>query len=363
MTDIRKIAVTTGGGDCPGLNAVIRAVTRTAINDYGWEVVGIEDGFNGLLEDEIRLMDLNPDSVRGILPRGGTILGSTNRGHPFEFPVKQSDGSVVIEDRSDLLVKRMSQHGIDALVVIGGDGTQAIGQRLREKGLRIVGVPKTIDNDLNSTDYTFGFDTACNIVAESLDRLHTTAHSHDRAMFLEVMGRHAGWIALHGGLAGGAHAILLPEIPYDVNNIVNKIRERQARGRTYSIVVVAEGARPVGGEMAKRLSPFTGKVQLGGAAERVAVEVANKIDLEVRVTSLGHIQRGGTPSHFDRVLGTRYGYHAVKLLGEGKYGRLCVLRGLSIEDVDIKEAIGAEKLVTPDGQIIRAARSIGVSFG
>jgi len=252
---VKRIGVVTGGGDCPGLNPVIRAVTKTAIREYGMEVIGIEDGFNGILEEgEPRVMPLDQSSVRGILPRGGTILGTTNRGHPFKYPIRNEDGTWGEEDRFWLFQKRLDELGIEAIVMIGGDGTMVIAQDLRERGINVVGVPKTIDNDLSATDYTFGFDTACNTCMDAVDRLHTTASSHDRAIFLEVMGRDAGWIALHAGLAGGADVILVPEIPYRTDRIIDKIRERSSRGTTFSIIVVAEGAMPVGGGPSMRRS-------------------------------------------------------------------------------------------------------------
>lgn len=360
---VKRIAIVTGGGDCPGLNAVIRAATTTAIREHGIDVVGIEDGFLGLVEPRVRLMPLDLERVRDILPKGGTILGTTNRGKPFGYPVKQADGSVIYEDRSKLMLQRLEDLGIDAIVMIGGDGTMAIAQRLREMGVQVVGVPKTIDNDLSVTDYTFGFDTACNIAMEALDRLHTTAYSHDRAMFVEVMGRHAGWIAMHAGLAAGADVILLPEIPYRVDSVVAKIRERQARGVTFSIIVVAEGAVPQDGEISMMQDKYTSRQRLGGAAHRIADAVCDQIDLEVRVTVLGHIQRGGTPSHFDRVLGTRFGHAAAQLVADGKFGRMVTLSGLEVRDCDIQDAINKPNLVDPNGQMVQAARALGVCMG
>ncbi|MEL6178137.1 MAG: ATP-dependent 6-phosphofructokinase, partial [Myxococcota bacterium] len=295
--------------------------------------------------------------------RGGTILGTTNRGKPFGYPVKQADGSIVYEDRSELLLQRLHDLGIDAVVMIGGDGSMAIAQQLREMGVNVVGVPKTIDNDLSVTDYTFGFDTACNIAMEALDRLHTTAYSHDRAMFVEVMGRHAGWIALHAGLAAGADVILMPEIPYRVDSVVTKIRERQAHGITFSIIVVAEGAVPRDGEISMVQDKYTARQRLGGAAHRIADAVCDQIDLEVRVTVLGHIQRGGTPSHFDRVLGTRFGHAAAQLVASGQFGRMVTLHGLEIDHCDIREAIDKPNLVDPEGQMVQAARALDVCVG
>lgn len=365
MTRPKRIGIVTGGGDCPGLNPVIRAVVKTAVQDYGMSAVGIEDGFNGLLGDgPAGLIELDGPAIRGILHQGGTIIGTTNNGHPFRFPVRAPDGSVHMEDRSALLPQRLKEHGIEALVIVGGDGTMAIAQQLHTLGIPVVGVPKTIDNDLSVTDTTFGFDTACNICMEAIDRLHTTAASHDRAMFIEVMGRHVGWIALSSGLAGGADVILIPEIPYRAEQIVEKIQQRQARGRNFSIIVVAEGAMPVGGGPSMLPNPFSGgRPSLGGAAQRVALEVAGHIDLEIRVTVLGHVQRGGSPSHLDRVLGTRFGHAAARLVAEGRWGQMVCLRGTEITSCAISDAIGQLKAVDPLGQLVQTARSAGISFG
>lgn len=358
-----RIGISTGGGDCPGLNAVIRAAVHTAVGELGWEVVGIEDGLKGLMQPR-KLVALSPSRVRGILPRGGTILGSTNRGNPFRFPVEQPDGSVVETDISGEVMERIADIGLDAVIFVGGDGTQAIAQGFRERGLNVVGVPKTIDNDLNATDYTFGFDTAVNIAMEALDRLHTTAESHDRVMLLEVMGRDAGWIALHAGMAGGADVILIPEIPYRLESVLEKLESRSRSGTSFSIIVVAEGARPAEGDVSLAESASAGTVRrYGGAAERLADDLRARADLDVRATVLGHIQRGGTPTHFDRMLGTRFGVHAIRVAAEERFGRMVNIRGTTVGDVDLLEAIGEMKLVDPAGQLVAAARSVGVSFG
>ncbi len=354
-----RIAISTGGGDCPGLNAVIRGAVRTAVAKYGWSVFGIEDGLQGLLRPE-PLRPLTPASVRGILPRGGTILGTTNRGNPFGV----ASGELGQEDIPGKMIARLEAEGIDAVIFVGGDGTQTIAQRFRERGLKVIGVPKTIDNDLDATDYTFGFDTAVGIAMEAVDRLHTTAESHDRVMVLEVMGRHAGWIALHAGISGGAHVILLPEIPYSFDAVLAKIRERQRNGLSFSVLVVSEGAYPAGEAPSFRSHPGKStNARLGGAAEQLVERIERETDFEARATVLGHIQRGGSPSHFDRLLGTRFGYHAVELAAAQKFGRMVCLRGTEIGDVDLLDAMGQNKQVDPHGQICSAARAIGICLG
>lgn len=361
-TRIRRIGVLTGGGDCPGLNAVIRAVVKTAITTYGWEVIGIEDGFEGLLVDN-KTRRLTEEDVRGILPRGGTILGTTNRGNPFAYRV-QEGGRVRVEDRSAQAIQRLSDLAIDALVVIGGDGSLSIARDFAKLGVRLVGVPKTIDNDISGTDVTFGFDTALNIATEAIDRLHTTAESHHRVMVLEVMGRNAGWIALEAGIAGGGDIILVPEIPFSPEAVARHIGHRDARGRNFSIVVVAEGAIPAGGSQfylqdGESCQPG----RLGGVGNWLASELARMVPHEVRAVVLGHLQRGGSPSSFDRVLATRLGSAAVTLLAEGAFGRMAALHGNSIESVPIEEAVGNLKRVAPDSQLVSTARKLGISFG
>jgi 6-phosphofructokinase 1 len=360
---IKTIGVLTGGGDCPGLNAVIRAVVKTAITVYRWKVIGFEDGFEGMiLPGKERELDL--DSVKGILPRGGTILGSTNRGNPFNFPVERQN-KIVSMDCSHEVVETYRRLKLDALVVIGGDGTLSIARDLgRKRGLKCVAVPKTIDNDLNATDVTFGFDTAVTTATEAIDKLHTTAESHHRVMFVEVMGRDAGWIALYAGLAGSADAILLPEIPYDITKLIKKIRSRENMGRKSSIVVVAEGARPKGGGVSylRQANPPFDLVRLGGAAQRVADEVEALSGKETRVTVLGHVQRGGSPTAFDRNLGTRMGTAAVHAAARGEFGKMVALRGNSIIIVPLAEAVAHKKSVDPHGEIVQAARAVGTDF-
>src|SRR6516162_7012865 len=289
---IQRIGILTGGGDCPGLNAVIRAVVKTASNEYGWEVLGIEDGFEGLIKpDKVRLLDIT--DVRGLLPRGGTMLGSTNRANPFHYEVA-TDGQVRVFDVSETVLHRAREYGIEALLVIGGDGTMRIAHELMPKGLQVVGVPKTIDNDLYGTEVSVGFDTAVNTAMEALDRLHTTAESHHRVLVIELMGRHAGWIALAAGVAGGTDVILLPEIPYALDVVAEKIQQRNQSGAQFSSVVVAEGSRPLGGEAVYQAERDLGGVsRLGGIGEVVAAQVRRRCQTDVRVTVLGHLQRGG----------------------------------------------------------------------
>jgi phosphofructokinase-like protein len=360
---IRRIAVSTGGGDCPGLNAVIRAVVKTAISVYGWEVLGIESGFDGLLgRGGARVRPLTAADVRGILPRGGTILGTSNRGNPFAMP-KEGGGTI---DRSQEVVDRLKELEVDALVTIGGDGSMRIAAQLLALGVRLVGVPKTIDNDLAATDVTFGYDSALHVATEAIDRLHSTAESHNRVFVVEVMGRHAGWIALEAGIAGGADVILIPEIPYSLDEVVKALVRRARGGSKFSIVVVAEGAVPQGGEptfLEARPGLEGGMPRLGGICNRLAEEIALACGAETRATVLGHLQRGGSPSPFDRVLGTRFGAAAVHLIARGGFGRMVALRGTDIVDVPIEEAIARPKLVDPNGELVQAAKSVGISFG
>ena len=357
-----RIGILTGGGDCPGLNAVIRAVTKHAILRHDWEVVGIEDGFQGLVEPRVQRLDL--PRVRDLLLRGGTILGSTNRANPFRYPVPGPDGSLEVQDRSGRVLENLRELGIDAVIAVGGDGTMGMVREFGALGARMIGVPKTIDNDLAATDYTFGFQTAVEVATDALDRLHTTAESHDRVMLCEVMGRYAGWIAYAAGMAAGADVILIPEVPYDLERVIAAIRERGRHGLNFSIVAVAEGARPVGGELAvARAGDATREARLGGAAARLAGELGRVLDHEIRVTVLGHIQRGGTPNAFDRLLGTRYGVAAVDLVAEGAFGRMVALRGERITSVPIAEACGTLKRIDPAGEQVRAARAIGVEMG
>ena len=350
----KRLAILTGGGDCPGLNAVIRAAVRTATHDYDFDVLGIQLGFEGLLTDST--VPLTAASIRGILPKGGTLLRTTNRGNPFAYPVEGGG----FEDRSATVLETVARLGIDGVIAIGGDGTLKIAQSLFEMGVPIVGVPKTIDNDLAATDYTFGFMTAVGVATDAVDRLHTTAESHDRVMILEVMGRNCGWIALYSGLAGGADIILIPEIAYSPEHIVRSIGERSNEGSKFDIIVVAEGAKRAGGEESY-LDPASRR--LGGIAYQVAADIAQHIDFEIRVTVLGHIQRGGSPIAFDRILATRFGKAAADLCARGQFGRMVALRENKIVSVPIGDAISNLKRVDPAGEMISTARSLGISFG
>jgi len=361
---IKRVGIMTGGGDCPGLNPVIRAAVRTGIRRYGWEFVGIEDAFCGLIDLDYCSphgnMPLDEAAVQNILTKGGTILGTSNKSDPFRYVVDGAETDVF-----DTVLDNYAKLGLDALISIGGDGSMAIAQKAIDRGMtNIVGVPKTIDNDLGATDYTFGFDTAVGVATDAIDRLRDTAESHDRVMLVEVMGRDAGWIALHAGIAGGAHAILLPEIPYNLEAIAAKIRERRENGRPYSIIVVAEGAKAADGQ-----ASYLGERELGGmeryfgAAQRVANGLEGLIELDMRCVVLGHIQRGGSPSNFDRILGTRFGEHAAQLVAKGDFGKMVALRGTAIISVPITEAIGRQKLVDPKGQLVESARSLGIAFG
>ena len=355
-----RIGILTGGGDCPALNAVIRAAVKTCAG-YGWEVVGIEEGFDGLVHCKTRT--LTTASVSGILHLGGTILGTTNAANPFTYPILAEGGQTVERDISSAVVANFRKLGLDALIVIGGNGTLSIAQKFYEKGIPLVGVPKTIDNDINGTAITFGFDTAVNTARDALDKLHTTAESHRRVIVVEVMGRHAGWIALESGVAGGADVILIPEIPYDPDKVARSIMTRERLGKRFSIVVVAEGAFPKGGAITHVEAKHAGREQrLGGVGEHVAATVTELTGKETRVVVLGHLQRGGAPSTFDRVLGTRFGAAAARLIRKGEFGHMVALIPPDVKSVPIIEAIGM-KTVPLTNDIIESAREIGISFG
>jgi len=359
---IRRIAINTGGGDAPGLNAVIRAATLTAIEN-GWEVLGLRRGYMGLLHDEVDgepgIVHLCAERVKGITHLGGTILGTTARGNLFGLEVRQSDGTWGQNDPSDEIIERFGALGIDALIAIGGDGSLKIAHRLFLKGLRVVGVPKTIDNDLGATDMTFGFQTAVDVATEAIGRLHSTAEAHQRVMVVQVMGRHTGWIALESGLAGGADVILVPEIPYSVERIAAKIAEREAARRRFSIIVVAEGARAAGGAP----SYVRGTARYGGIAERLAAEIEDLTGKETRPLTLGHIQRGGTPVPYDRNLALRFGAAAVHAVELGNFGCMVGLQGQAVRSIPLGEALSEIKRVPVDGELVRTARRLGVSFG
>lgn len=360
---VKRIGVLTGGGDCPGLNGVIRAVVKTAVNHYNMEVMGINDGFEGLIQGWIKPM--TPTDVIGILPRGGTILGTSNRANPFQYPWPDEQGVVRPQNCVPLILENLKRYGIEALIVIGGDGTLKVAGELVKLGVPVIGVPKTIDNDLNATDITFGFSTAVETATDALDKLHTTAESHHRVMVLEVMGRYAGWIALHAGIAGGADVILIPEIPYQLQQVCAKIESRNRKGKKFSIVVAAEGARPVDGTMVvkKYVDDSFDPVRLGGIGEKVAEDIAAQCGVETRSLVLGHLQRGGSPSAFDRILATRLGAAAVKLVVEGNFNRMVCLRTPNIESVDLFTAVEEAKLVDPSGDLVFAAKAVGISFG
>ena len=357
---VRRIGILTGGGDCPGLNAVIRGVTKPA-QDYGMSVLGILDGFEGLVEG--RAKELTNEEVSGILARGGTILGSSNKGDPFHWPVKKDD-EIEIVNKSAAALKNYQAWNLDAVIAIGGDGTMHICQKLGEMGMNMIGVPKTIDNDLEATDQTFGHDSAVWVVSEALDRLHTTASSHHRVIVCEVMGRYAGWIALNGGIAGGADIILIPEIPFSWEKLYEKILMREIMGKKFSLVCVAEGARPIDGLMVtkgldiKRHDP----VQLGGIGEVVARKIENNTGRESRVTVLGHVQRGGSPTPYDRILSTKFGAFAIDLAAQRKFGRMVALKGSEVKNVSIEDAIARQKLVKLDTQGVVVAKKVGISF-
>jgi 6-phosphofructokinase 1 len=358
----KRIGILTGGGDCPGLNAVIRAAVLNARGSYGWDVVGIRNGFEGLYEEDY--LDLTEASVSQLLARGGTVLGSSNRANPFAYPLRLPDGRTEIHDVSAKVLKNLAKLNLEGLIVVGGDGTMSFGQKFLAQGARIVGVPKTIDNDLEATDYTVGFQTAVEVVVEALERLQTTAESHERIMIVEVMGRYAGWIALTAGLAGGAHVVLLPEIDYDIDKVVEAFHRRHGRGVSYSIVVVAEGAKPKGGVLSVvAAGDVTKQEKLGGAGQRLADQITARTEYEVRTTVLGHIQRGGSPCAFDRELGTRFGAMAVDMVAEGKFGHVAALESGRLVAKPIEKAVKKLKLVDPDGELARTARAVGIELG
>jgi len=359
---IKKIGISTGGGDCPGLNAVIRAVVYTAITKYNWEVIGILDSFTGLIYPD-QIKPLGIEDVKDILSVGGTIIGTTNKGNPFTWEKKNKDGVIEIVDYSERVMENFEHLGLDALIIVGGDGTMKIAQKFFEKGMPVVGVPKTIDNDLSATDITFGFDSAVRTATEVLDKLRSTAESHHRVMVVEMMGRHSGWIALYSGIAGAAHTILIPEIPFDINMVANKLKSRVERGYKYSIVVVAEGAVPKGGEMSIIGKSADGTIHLGGMGHKVGTIISELTGLETRVLVVGHIQRGGSPTQFDRILGSRYGEAAVQLIASREFGKMVALRGTAIKAVPITEALTETKKVYANGTLVKVARSLGICFG
>lgn len=361
LSKVRKIAILTGGGDCPGLNAAIRAVVQSC-SEYGVSVLGIPDGFKGLLENKFEPLDLN--NTTGILAKGGTILGSSNVDTPFSVPVTRG-GKKEYEDRSEEALENLHEARVDAMIVVGGDGTQAIAHRMAEKGVRVVGIPKTIDNDLNGTELTIGFFTAVSTAVDALDKLHTTAESHERIMVVEVMGRNAGWIALFAGLGGDADAILIPEIPFDLKKVADGLTSGYHGGKRYSIVVVAEGAKPVGGDVTVRqiVEDSPEKVRLGGVAHWVARELEALTRQETRAIVLGHLLRGGSPVGFDRILATRFGVAAVKAVMDGNFDSMVCYKNDTVELVPLETGAGKNRFVNPGSEFLQAAKKRGILFG
>ncbi len=358
-----RIGILTGGGDCPGLNGVIRAVTLHARQTFGWEVVGIRNGFEGLYEEDY--VDLTTPVVHHVLSRGGTMLGSSNRANPFAYPVKLPDGRVETHDVSARCLANLAKLDLHGLIVVGGDGTMSFAQKFIQRGAtRIVGVPKTIDNDLEATEVTVGFQTAVEIVVEAIERLHTTAESHERIMIVEVMGRYAGWIALTSAVAGGAHVCLIPEIDYDPDRVIDAFHRRHGRGVSYSIVVVSEGAKARGGALSVVSAGNEARQErLGGAGQRLADMISTRTDYEVRTTVLGHVQRGGRPCAFDRELATRFGVKAVDLIVEGAFGHVAAVEGGKLIASPMERAVKKLKLIDPAGELVRTAKGVGIELG
>ncbi|HQN74945.1 MAG TPA: ATP-dependent 6-phosphofructokinase [Bacillota bacterium] len=375
--EIRKIALLTGGGDCSGLNAVIRAVVKSAILKYNYEVIGFMGGYHGLLMDDFIKLDLK--NVAGIFHQGGTILKMSNKDNLFNFKTVDDKGKTIYKDMSDVAIENLKKHNVDALVIIGGDGTLTSARDFSRKGVNVVGIPKTIDNDVPATEITFGYRTALDHIMLSLDALHTTAYSHDRVMILEVMGRNAGWLALEGGIAGSADVILIPEIPYDINLVAKTVFDRYNRGSKFTIICVSEGAKPIDGDVTiKKLDKDSpDAVKLGGVGDILADQLEKVIKpvtgQDIRVTTLGYIQRGGVTNTFDRVLGTKYGSYAVDMIARNEFGRMVVIRNDHMDSVRLEEVVGSGKtgqtssggarIVNPHGDLVNAAKDIGISFG
>lgn len=355
----KRIGILTGGGDCPGLNAAIRAVAKTAILNYDMEVLGVKDGYIGLIEN--KYTPLSYDDVSGILTEGGTFLGASNKANPFRHP--SSSGKFI--DVASVVLRNVRMMRLEGLVCIGGDGTLNIAYRLYKKGLNLVGIPKTIDNDLMATDITIGFDSAVVTATEAIDKLHTTAQSHHRVMVIEVMGRYVGWLALYAGVAGGGDIIIIPEIPYDIKKVCKRVTERHKRGKRFSIVVISEGARPKGGRMVvkKVVKDSTDPFRLGGIGNKIANDIERCTGLEARVTVLGHLQRGGSPSPFDRILATRLGSFGCDLVARGDFGKMAALKGKDVVAVDLKDAVKSIRRVSPKDPLIKSALAVGTSFG
>jgi 6-phosphofructokinase 1 len=362
MRNIKKIAILTGGGDCPGINAVIRAVAKKAINEYGLKVIGLEDGYEGLIHNHYRTLEYG--DVSGIITLGGTILGTSNTANPYRYARREGD-KLEFDDLSQIALDNYRKMGADCLVCIGGDGTLSIAHRLCEDGIPIIGIPKTIDNDLRGTDITFGFDSAVSIATEGIDRIHSTAQSHHRVMIVEVMGRNAGWIALHAGVASGGDIILIPEISYDIDIIVEKVNERLNTGKRFSIIVVSEGAKTHDGNtVVKRVVKYsTDPVRFGGISFVLASKIEEMAGIESRAVVMGHLQRGGTPTPFDRILATTLGTRAVDMIKEEKYGYMVGVQSGTLVDVPLLEVAKGQRTVPVDTSLLESARSVGVSFG
>ncbi len=364
---MKKVLVVTGGGDCPGLNAVIRAIVKRAAQEPDWEIIGSIQSYNGILVEPTETIVLDNQLVAGIHVDGGTIIGTTNKGGPFAWPIKNEDGSWRSEDRSDEMIQKLKSMGVEAVISIGGDGSQKISQKLADKGLNVIGVPKTIDNDLSATDFTFGFQTAVHTATEAVDKLITTAASHNRVLVLEVMGRNAGWIALNAAIAGGAEVCLIPEIPYDIEIVAKKLRSRyNSRGRGNAIVVIAEGAMPKGGALLSEKSDEIGyeNLRLGGVASQLVNDLKTiGFEADMRETVLGHLQRGGSPIAYDRILATQFGVKAFEMVLEGKYGEMVAYRHPNVISVPFKDAIDKQNLVDPACDLVKTAKGVGISFG
>lgn len=362
----KRLLIATGGGDCPGLNAVIRAIVKRASIEHNWEILGSIDAFDGILRDPMHLVELTPDKVAGIHVQGGTIIGTTNKGGPFAWPVKNSDGTWSAVDRSQDFMNRLGYQGIEAVINIGGDGSQRISQQLFELGCPIIGVPKTIDNDLSDTDFTFGFQTAVDVATDAVDKLVTTAASHHRILILEVMGRYAGWIALHASIAGGAEVCLIPEVPYSIEKVMQAIQQRIDNGRGFANIVIAEGATPLEGNLcfSENDEPGAMKIKLGGAGIRLSHELKTAgCGIDIRETILGHLQRGGRPNAFDRILASQFGVKAFEMVLEGKWGQMVAYRHPNIVAVPIVDAIQAYNLVDVNSDLVKTARGLGISLG
>jgi len=363
---MKRVLVATGGGDCPGLNAVIRGVVKRAAQEQDWEVIGSIQSFDGILREPTEIRVLDERAVAGIHVQGGTLIGTTNKGGPFAWPVKNNDGTWSAVDRSDEMIRKLQYLGVDAVISIGGDGSQEISQRLYEKGLNIIGVPKTIDNDLSATDFTFGFQTAVQIATDAVDKLVTTAASHNRVLILEVMGRNAGWIALHAAVAGGADVCLIPEIPYNLDRVLERLNGRFSKGKGFAIVVIAEGAKPLGGQITSEKSDEIGyaNLRMGGVASKLMKDLkAAGFEADMRETVLGHLQRGGIPNAYDRVLATQFGVKAFEMVLEENYGTMVAYRHPDIISVPLIEAINRPNFVEPTCSLVVTAKGVGICFG